>query len=76
MIMTMNSCPFLQTREEAGATPEELKDFPETWCAQEGLMFEEVLWGYLLPGAKIKALKLPPRKSKNEPPCVWEVTKD
>jgi hypothetical protein len=75
MILTMNSCPFLQAREEAGAAQEELEEFPKTWCAQERLMFEEVLWGYMLDNVTIKALKLPPRRSKDSPPCIWEITK-
>ena len=65
-ILTFNRCLPLEWVEKYGnpARQKQMCDFD--------IRFFEIWAKYLNPKMKVNPLKLPPRKSKDEVPCIWE----
>ena len=70
VIWTVKNCPSLNFWEKKGD-----KKAIEACCSVGGIEEEtmKVVAGCINPDIKIKALKLPPRKSKDEIACQWEL---
>lgn len=66
VIATVNRCGPLKFFEREA--PERISSF----CRQADPVIMQRYGESLLPNIKVTPLKLPPRKSKDEVPCIWE----